>query len=149
MFADQDVAKRINIELGEQHLLHYRDQLKPTLEVLADIGVGILIDNFGRNFSLFSKVRELPVTGIKIDGLFTQNIAWDPIDRKLVHSMVEVAQAGGVHTTAKSVETIEALTNLQQDGVHYAQGHLLCYPSDNLPNSSVHLHSNRLYQKPA
>lgn len=122
-------VKRLHIELKEHHLLHYRDQLIPIMEQLTDLGCTFQVDDFGRNFSLFSKIRELPIKGIKIDGLFTQNIAWDPVDKKLMHSMAEVARSAGITTTVKAIESMEALTCIEQGGIDLVQGYLLGQPT--------------------
>jgi diguanylate cyclase (GGDEF)-like protein len=64
----QTEIPRLYVELKEHHLLHYREQLIPVLEEFSDLGCMIQVDDFGRNFSLFSRIRELPIRGIKIDG---------------------------------------------------------------------------------
>jgi len=122
----------LQLEIKEHHLLHYREMLIPVLETLADLGCRLQVDDFGRNFSLFSKLRELPISGIKIDGLFTQNIAWDPVDRKLMHSMAEVARSSDIVVTVKAIETYEALESLEQGGIDFVQGHWLSYPHETL-----------------
>ncbi len=130
---NKSLSNRLTIELQEHHLLHYRDKLRNALDKFSEINVKLEVDDFGRNFSLFSKVSELPINGIKVDGLFTKNIAWDPIDRQLVHSMVEVARTSEMTTTAKSVETSEALLVLNEGGIDFVQGHLLSLPMSHLP----------------
>ncbi len=126
-------VKQLHIELKEHHLLHYRDQLIPIMEQLSDLGCVFQVDDFGRNFSLFSKIRQLPIKGIKIDGLFTQNIAWDPVDKKLMHSMAEVARSAGITTTVKAIESMEALTCIEQGGIDLVQGYLLGQPVAKTP----------------
>jgi diguanylate cyclase (GGDEF)-like protein/PAS domain S-box-containing protein len=118
----------IRIELKEHHLLHYREQLIPVMEQLSDLGCSFQVDDFGRNFSLFSRIRELPIQGIKIDGVFTQNVAWDPVDKQLMHSMAEVARTAGISTTVKSIESLDALTCIEQGGIDLVQGYLLGKP---------------------
>ncbi|WMS88446.1 diguanylate cyclase domain-containing protein [Pleionea litopenaei] len=123
-----DVARLIRIELKEHHILHYREALAPVMERLVDLGCQFQIDDFGRNFSLFSRLRELPIMGIKIDGLFTANIAWDPVDKKLLHSMIEVARTSQIKTTVKSIESLDSLKHIEHGGVDLIQGYLLGKP---------------------
>jgi EAL domain-containing protein (putative c-di-GMP-specific phosphodiesterase class I) len=98
------------------------------MEQLSDLGCSFQVDDFGRNFSLFSRIRELPIQGIKIDGVFTQNVAWDPVDKQLMHSMAEVARTAGISTTVKSIESLDALTCIEQGGIDLVQGYLLGKP---------------------
>ncbi len=130
--ANSELCKQFQFEIREHHLLHYREQLIPILEEMVALGCFFQVDDFGRNFSLFSKIRELPISGIKIDGLFTQNIAWDPVDKKLMHSMAEVARSSGVKTTVKAIENIEALQNIEQGGIDLVQGYFLASPGESL-----------------
>ncbi|WP_144395438.1 GGDEF domain-containing response regulator [Pleionea sediminis] len=130
--AHPKLCPQFQFELREHHLLHYREQLIPILDDMVGLGCRFQVDDFGRNFSLFSKIRELPINGIKIDGLFTQNIAWDPVDKKLMHSMAEVARSSGVKTTVKAIENIEALQNIEQGGIDLVQGYFLASPENAL-----------------
>ncbi len=119
---------RVNIEIKEHHLIHYREQLLHSMEQLVQVGCQFIIDDFGRNFSLFSMLRKLPIAGVKIDGVFTQNISWDPVDKKLMHSMAEVARSASIKSTAKSVESYEALFNIEKGGFDLVQGYYLAHP---------------------
>ncbi|NVK87474.1 MAG: EAL domain-containing protein [Gammaproteobacteria bacterium] len=123
---------QIQFELKEHHVLHYRDSLMTVTQTLAELGFKFQIDDFGRNFSLFSRLRELPINAIKIDGLFTANIAWDPIDKKLLHSMIEVARTSDIATCVKAIESLDALRHIEHGGVDFIQGYLLGKPLERL-----------------
>jgi len=60
---------------------------------------------------------------VKIDGLFVKDIASNPADEAMVHSINEIAKLFGKRTVAEFVQDEQALQRLRQIGVDYAQGY--------------------------
>ena len=92
------------------------------------------IDDFGSGFNSFSHLKHLAVDYIKIDGLFVQGMARDPIDHAMVASMNDIAHSLGRLTIAEYVENAEILSLLKKCGVDYVQGYYLSRP---LPEVNV------------
>jgi len=94
------------------------------LQALRDMGVGLLIDDFGSGFASFSRLRNLPVTGIKIDRCHISGIDQDAANRTIVQSIVEVAHRFGMTVVAEGVETREEFEVALSLGVDQFQGWL-------------------------
>ncbi len=98
------------------------------LAALRALGCAVAIDDFGVGYSSFHRLRSLPIDFLKIDGIFVVDLLDDPVSRRIVHSMVELADALGAETIAEWVEDERLLDVLRELGVDYAQGFAIGAP---------------------
>jgi EAL domain-containing protein (putative c-di-GMP-specific phosphodiesterase class I) len=98
------------------------------VEVLNSLGVGVAIDDFGAGFSSFAYIKTLPVTHVKIDGAFIQNMVSDVEDQHIVRAMIELAHGLGKRVVAEFVEDEATLQMLRLFGVDMVQGYYLGRP---------------------
>jgi diguanylate cyclase (GGDEF)-like protein len=121
---------RIVIEVTETAVLSVIDVARDDLQILRDLGVGIHVDDFGTGYSSISLLRDLPVTGLKLDGSFTGHLT-DPDDTTaLVLSAGIAGLAEGLHLTsiAEGIETLEQARILRAQGWSHGQGYLFSRP---------------------
>jgi EAL domain-containing protein (putative c-di-GMP-specific phosphodiesterase class I) len=83
------------------------------------------MDDFGTGYSSLTRLRMLPVTELKIDRSFINEL---PRDETLPRIVLELASLFGLHTVAEGVETAEQLATLRALGCHAAQGYYLSRP---------------------
>ncbi|RRQ20855.1 EAL domain-containing protein [Thiohalobacter thiocyanaticus] len=93
------------------------------------IGCRFALDDFGTGMSSFGYLKTLPVDFLKIDGIFIQNIANDPIDYAMVRSINDIGHLLGQQTIAEFVENSEILARLQEIGIDYGQGYHFSRPA--------------------
>jgi EAL domain-containing protein (putative c-di-GMP-specific phosphodiesterase class I) len=86
------------------------------------LGASLALDDFGTGFGSFYYLKHLPVSYIKLDGEFIQNLPRSPIDAHMVTAIVGVARGLGIKTVAESVTDDETIQLLREHGVDYAQG---------------------------
>jgi EAL domain-containing protein (putative c-di-GMP-specific phosphodiesterase class I)/GGDEF domain-containing protein len=91
-------------------------------------GCRIAIDDFGTGMQSFSRLKELPVDIIKIDGSFIRNVAARGNDFALVQASVAIAKAFGAETVAEFVEDEAIADCLRELGVQRVQGYLYSAP---------------------
>lgn len=60
---------------------------------------------------------------LKIDGIFVEDIANDPVSLAMVNSINEVGHLMGMETIAEFVKNDQILAKLRAIGVNYAQGY--------------------------
>ncbi|WP_156109929.1 bifunctional diguanylate cyclase/phosphodiesterase, partial [Cryobacterium sp. MLB-32] len=65
---------RIVIEVTETAVLNLIESARQALETLRELGVGLHLDDFGTGYSSISVLRDLPVTGVKLDLRFVQDL---------------------------------------------------------------------------
>lgn len=93
------------------------------IRTLKDIGCRFALDDFGSGLSSFAYLKKLPVDFLKIDGIFVEDIASDPVSLAMVRSINEVGHVMGMETIAEFVENDQILAQLRSIGVNYAQGY--------------------------
>ena len=124
-------ADRIQLELTETAIMATTGAPLEVLRSLAAMGVRIAIDDFGTGYSNLTYLRHLPVHGLKLAGSFMQGMQGpdaDPVDTKLVDTVVGLARTLGLEVTAEGVETEDQARRLLEIGCDVAQGWLFARP---------------------
>jgi len=96
---------------------------------LTDLGCSLALDDFGTGFGSFYYLKHLPVSYVKLDGEFIQNLPRSEVDEHMVEAIVGVSQALGIKTVAESVADEETIAMLQKHHVDYAQGYYVGKPA--------------------
>ncbi len=115
-------ARSLVLEVTETAVLQNRDAARTSLESLRALGVGIHLDDFGTGYSSLSFLRELPVTGVKIDRSFVRDAVDRPEDLAITEAIVRLARGLSLETVAEGVETVEQRDLLRRIGCASAQG---------------------------
>lgn len=137
-FADRFVAtlKRhdlptaaIDVEVTESQMLEDNAQCITNLRLLAAQGIRLFLDDFGRGYSSFSYLRELPFDVLKIDRSFTaEGLFASTAHCNVLASMVILAHQMGMQVVAEGVETAAVFQHLRYLGCDYAQGYYFGRP---------------------
>ncbi|MEI6623410.1 MAG: EAL domain-containing protein [Actinomycetes bacterium] len=114
------------VEVTETALFHVTDAVQTTTRAVADLGVSWWVDDFGTGYSSISHLRDLPITGLKLDLSFTQQITGAAVDRPtmLTKGLVGLADGLGLATIAEGVETQQQANILIAQGWSMGQGWL-------------------------
>ena len=88
-----------------------------------------MIDDFGVGYSSLSYLKELPVSGVKLDRSFLRDIEENRHTLPLLNSMVSLAHVLNMRVTAEGVETQAQLDAVRAIGVDTAQGYFLGMPA--------------------
>ena len=133
-----DVATALDRAGLESHLLTFEitetmvmDDMAGATEIMKKLnrlGVRLAIDDFGTGHSSLGYIKNFPVHEVKVDRLFVNNLASDPVDSAIVRAVVDLADAMGIHAVAEGVETVEQLEGLRRIGCHLGQGYLFSRP---------------------
>ncbi len=126
---------RITFEITETAAVENYEQTRAMINHLREFGCRFALDDFGTGFSSFNYLKQFPVDYLKIDGSFINNLLNDPIDQRLVRSMIEVGRALDKQIVAEFVENAETLALLKQYGVHMAQGNHIGRPAPDIPGT--------------
>jgi EAL domain-containing protein (putative c-di-GMP-specific phosphodiesterase class I)/GGDEF domain-containing protein len=122
----------IVFEVTEQVAIRYIDDANAIMRALMEVGCRFALDDFGSGFSSFNYLKQLPVSFLKIDGAFIENLANDATDRAIVTSIAQIAEALGTETIAEHVPDQETLRILNSIGIHYAQGYYIGRPATSI-----------------
>jgi len=116
------------IELTESVMLGSAPAGRRQLHQLERLGVRLMVDDFGTGFSALSHLRDLPVTGIKVDRTFTAGLGRDRQCDRIVEALTGLAHGLGVDIVAEGVETTQQRDVLAAFGCAHAQGYLFGRP---------------------
>src|SRR5690606_20093848 len=92
------------------------------IEVLHGIGCEFALDDFGNGLGAFSSLKALPVDYLKIDGVFTRNLATDQVNREMVSAMIKLARTLEFRVIAEQVQQQEDFHWLRNHGVDFIEG---------------------------
>lgn len=101
------------------------------LHSLKDLGVCLVMDDFGKGFSSLSYLRSLPVEMLKIDQSFVLGES-KPNDKALLQAAVDMAHALDLKVVAEGVENSEQLNTVRRSGSDLAQGFFFGQPEKSL-----------------
>ncbi len=119
--SDLDPAS-LTLELG-QGCSEYPEQIA----ALADVGVGLALEDFGQGSSL-EDVRDMPLTIVKLHPSFASMAAGNDEDVAFAENLLALCRARGLVTIGKGVETREQARRLAVLGCDMAQGFLYSKP---------------------
>ena len=120
--------EKLELEITESAIMGDPQRTMRTLTLIRDLGVRFTIDDFGTGYSSLAHLRKLPVTGIKIDKSFVQNMEWDRDNAVIVRSIIDLGHNLSLKVTAEGVETREAKNMLVGFKCDEAQGYYYSRP---------------------
>jgi len=115
-------------EITETIAFYNAEHAGALLNKLRERGCSIAIDDFGVGMQSFSRLKELPIDIIKIDGSFIRNLTREHLDYAMVQASVSIARAYQAEIVAEYVENEATAALLRRLGVHWGQGHLYAPP---------------------
>lgn len=135
----------LHLEVTETALMADAALSRRVLEELRTLGLPVYLDDFGTGYSSFAYMRELPLSGIKLDRAFIAAVD-EPVTRRIVRTMSELGHALGLRVIAEGLENPDHLALLETLGCHAVQGYAIARP---MPGEALMdwLHSFRPPQK--
>lgn len=124
-----EAAQAMVFEITETALAEHLDAAERFAAELTELGCGLALDDFGTGFGSFTYLRRLPLRYLKIDRSFVTGLVGCEEDRRVVHSIVSVAEQFGLQAIAEGVEDGDTLHALRELGTRYAQGFHLGRPA--------------------
>jgi EAL domain-containing protein (putative c-di-GMP-specific phosphodiesterase class I) len=118
----------LELEVTESLLMHDVQANMRMLLVLRGMGVRISIDDFGTGYSSLSYITRLPISSIKIDRSFVNDMGTSAEAKAIVSTIITLAHALGLRTIAEGVETEEQAQLLRSLDCDEGQGFLFGKP---------------------
>jgi diguanylate cyclase (GGDEF)-like protein len=120
---------RLHLEVTETSLLRISDDVRDGMRALADLGVRWYVDDFGTGYSSITHLRDLPVSGLKLDLSFTRGAAaHDATSVRLAQALAGLADGLELDSVAEGIETADVAALLQAQGWQHGQGWLYGRP---------------------
>ncbi len=118
----------LELELTESLIMQDVPAAIATMHELEALGVQLAIDDFGTGYSSLSALKSFPVSRLKIDQSFVQDIPGDEDDKAITGAIISLAQKLHLRVIAEGVETQEQVDFLRDAGCKEIQGYFFSRP---------------------
>ena len=118
----------LSLEVTETMLVDEFESPAATFERLKELGVGLVLDDFGTGFSSLGYLQRFPFDLLKIDRSFVDRLGTDAANMAIVTAVTGIADALGLGVVAEGVETKAQLDVVTALGCGYAQGFYFSRP---------------------
>lgn len=122
------LRRNLTLELTERVHVVDMPACVGALQQIRALGIQVALDDFGTGFSSLSHINLLPCDLLKIDRSFVTGVQGDPKRRRLLSSLIGMAQALELGVVAEGIEHEDELQVLQELGPLQLQGYLLGHP---------------------
>lgn len=143
-FEKQDLAETVQKVLDEADLLPTYLELEVTesaimanvkwatkvMNEIHNLGVRISIDDFGTGYSSMSHLKNFPISKLKVDKSFIDDITSDSDNQAIVRATISMGQGMGLSVIAEGAETLEQVQVLHENGCPDIQGFFFSPPAD-------------------
>jgi diguanylate cyclase (GGDEF)-like protein len=119
---------QLEFEITESAIMDDPQRAMRTLKAIRELGVHFAIDDFGTGYSSMAHLKKMPVSSIKIDKSFTQNMESDNDSAVIVRAIIDLGHNLGLKVVAEGVETLAAKKMLLEFGCDEAQGYYFSRP---------------------
>ncbi|MFE9444684.1 putative bifunctional diguanylate cyclase/phosphodiesterase [Streptomyces sp. NPDC006602] len=116
------------LELTESVLMYNDERILNEMSSLTDLGIRFAIDDFGTGYSSLSYLREFPISILKIDKSFVDELGRSPEQYALVEGITHLADTLGLTVIAEGVENVRQQELLISMGCRLGQGYLFAEP---------------------
>ncbi len=123
----------LELEITETILMESFDRIISRLKRLRDKQIRIALDDFGKGYSSLSYLKQLPITTMKVDKSFIDNITNDNKDDLIGH-IISLGKNMGMSVIAEGVEEQCQLDYLTIHECDMIQGYLFSKP---LPEEEI------------
>jgi diguanylate cyclase (GGDEF)-like protein/PAS domain S-box-containing protein len=118
----------LELELTESTLLSNVNVIFPMLEELRTMGLKLAIDDFGTGYSSLSYLRQFPVSKLKIDRSFVQDVVLNSDDAAITAAIISMAKGLNLKVIAEGVETGAQMAFLRVHQCDEIQGYYFSRP---------------------
>jgi len=120
----------LELEITESTLMQDADHTIKLLKQLHELGLTLSIDDFGTGYSSLSALQQFPISTLKIDQSFVQDLRGNNDGSKIVSAIIDMAHSMDMNVIAEGVESELQLRRLKALNCDQVQGLLFGEPMD-------------------
>ncbi|WP_278800846.1 GGDEF/EAL domain-containing response regulator [Marinobacter nauticus] len=118
----------LELELTESAMMHDPEYAQRCLRELNQLGISFALDDFGTGFSSLSNLQHLPISLVKIDKSFVQELGQSADAEHIIRAIISLAHSLQISVVAEGVETDGQLEFLRQQHCDEIQGYYYARP---------------------
>lgn len=118
----------LEFEVTETQVMSNPQESIATLQKIHDLGILLSVDDFGTGYSSLSYLKKLPISKLKIDKSFIDELPNNSEDVAIAKTIISLCKSLGLSVIAEGVENLEQKDFLLANGCHNIQGYLYSKP---------------------
>ena len=118
----------LEMEITERVVLNF-DEVAKRMEQLAELGIRFAVDDFGTGYSSLQHLNRLPISTLKIDRAFVQQLSDSSRSYPIVKAIIAMGHSLKMQIIAEGVEHEDQMRVLHDLNCDCIQGFLLSRPS--------------------
>ncbi len=118
----------LKLEITESAVMDNPDKALLILKQIRDLGVELYLDDFGTGYSSLNCLHRFPISALKVDRSFINNVSELRDYSAVIHAIVELAHNLNIRLVAEGVETVDQMTMLQALECDLGQGYFFSRP---------------------
>lgn len=119
-------ASQLELEVTESFIMKFGDLNE--LNTLKELGITISMDDFGTGHSSLAQLKRLPISKLKIDRSFVEELPGNSNDKVIAATIINMGHSMGLEVIAEGVETDAQKAFLAEHQCDLLQGYLLGKP---------------------
>ncbi|WP_397538101.1 EAL domain-containing protein [Rummeliibacillus pycnus] len=116
----------LHLELTENLIVKNTELTLKTMKQLNSLGINLAIDDFGTGYSSLGYLKKLPISTLKIDKCFVQDMIRD--EAAITNTIITLARNLKLNVIAEGVETKEQAEFLSSHNCYLMQGYFFSKP---------------------
>ena len=121
-------AQMLELELTEGMVMRDPERTTEILRACQNLGLKISVDDFGTGYSSLAYLKRFPISQLKIDRSFIQDIVDEPDDAAIAQTIIAMARTLRIRVIAEGVENDAQLQLLREWQCDAYQGFLFSRP---------------------
>lgn len=114
-------------EITESAIIKNPDRISQNVKAVKQMGIRIVLDDFGDGFTSVFDIQDYPLYGLKLDKKLIDHVGTDSGD-VILRAMIQVGQELGITIFAEGIESDTQASVLREMGCNVIQGFQFYYP---------------------
>ena len=118
----------LKLEVTESAMVEDIEFAVDVMQKLKEIGIKLSIDDFGTGYSSLSYLHRLPLSSLKIDRSFVNQMNDSEENQEIIKTIVSLAKSLNLETIAEGIETKDQIAELTALSCQFGQGFYYAKP---------------------
>jgi len=118
----------LKLEVTESGMIENIDHARSVMLSLFEKGIMLSIDDFGTGYSSLSYIHQLPLSSLKIDRSFVNQMGEGKENQEIIKTIVSLAKSLSLKIIAEGIETPEQIDGLLDLSCEFGQGYYFAKP---------------------
>lgn len=119
---------KINLEITETSLIENLTLASVIFKKLRESDISISLDDFGVGYSSLNYFSKLPISEVKFDKNFTNDLLYSKKNEIILKHFTELSHTLGINVVIEGIENVDQLSIIEKIGCDKYQGYLYSKP---------------------